>query len=160
MRLQWKCQESFFKLFYTFTASFKFWYVFDSIYFFIIYPFKSEPGNSVDIATDYGLDGPGIESWWKREFSHTSKRSWGPPSPLYNRYRVFPGGKAAGAWCWPPTPSSAEVMKGYSYTSIHPLGQFRHVTGVLYLYAPPKRPVNSYQTIQSNNTEDHSKNQI
>ena len=23
---------------------------------------------------------------------------------MYNRYRVFLGGKAAGAWCWPPTP--------------------------------------------------------
>jgi hypothetical protein len=26
-------------------------------------------------------------------------RPWGPPSLLYNGYRVFPGGKAAGAWC-------------------------------------------------------------
>jgi len=25
-------------------------------------------------------------------------RPWGPPSPLYNGYRVFPGDKAAGAW--------------------------------------------------------------
>jgi len=25
-------------------------------------------------------------------------RPWGPPSPLYNGYRVFPKGKAAGAW--------------------------------------------------------------
>jgi hypothetical protein len=24
---------------------------------------------------------------------------WGPPSLLYNEYRVFPRGKAAGAWC-------------------------------------------------------------
>ena len=32
-------------------------------------------------------------------------RPWGLPSFLYNGYRVFPGGKAAGAWCWPPTPS-------------------------------------------------------
>jgi len=31
-------------------------------------------------------------------------RIWGPPSLLYNGYRVFPGGKAAGAWRWPPTP--------------------------------------------------------
>jgi hypothetical protein len=30
-------------------------------------------------------------------------RSWGPPSLLYNGYRVFPGGKAAEAWRWPPT---------------------------------------------------------
>ena len=25
-------------------------------------------GSSVGIATDYGLDGPGIESWWGRDF--------------------------------------------------------------------------------------------
>jgi hypothetical protein len=32
-------------------------------------------------------------------------RPWGPPSLLYNGYRVFPGGNATGAWCWPHTPS-------------------------------------------------------
>ena len=26
-------------------------------------------------------------------------RPWGPPSLLYNVYRVFPGGEAVGAWC-------------------------------------------------------------
>ena len=31
---------------------------------------------------------------------------WGPPSPLYSGYRVFPGGKAAEAWRWPPHPVS------------------------------------------------------
>jgi hypothetical protein len=36
---------------------------------------------------------------------------WGPPSLLYNGYRVFPGGKAAGAWRWPPTPSSTKVKE-------------------------------------------------
>ena len=36
---------------------------------------------------------------------------WGPLSLLYNGYQVFPGGKAAGAWRWPPTPSSAEVKE-------------------------------------------------
>jgi hypothetical protein len=30
---------------------------------------------------------------------------WGPPSLLHNRYRVFPEGKVAGAWRWPPTPT-------------------------------------------------------
>jgi len=37
-------------------------------------------------------------------------RPWGLPNFLYNGYRVFPGGKAAGAWRWPPT-SSAEVKE-------------------------------------------------
>ena len=33
-------------------------------------------------------------------------RPWGPPSLPYNGYRVFPEGKAAGAWRWQPTQSS------------------------------------------------------
>jgi hypothetical protein len=31
------------------------------------------PGSVVGIATAYGLDGPGIESWWGRDFPHLSK---------------------------------------------------------------------------------------
>ena len=45
--------------------------------------------------------------WTVRESNHGGgeifrtrpARSWGPPSLLYNGYRVFPGDKAAGAWC-------------------------------------------------------------
>jgi len=48
----------------------------------------------------------------------------GANSLLYNGYRVFPGGKAAGKWRWPATPSSAEV-KGrvdiYIYSLSGPL---------------------------------------
>ena len=52
------------------------------------------PGSSVGIATGYGLDGPGIESRWGGEIFRTCPdRPWGPPSLLYNGYRVFPGGK-------------------------------------------------------------------
>ena len=41
------------------------------------------------------------------EIFHTHPdQPWGLPSLLYNGYRDFPGGKAAGAWCWPPTPIS------------------------------------------------------
>ena len=52
----------------------------------------------VGIATRYGLDGPGIESrWWGEIFRTHPERPWGPPSLLHYEYRVFPGGKAAGA---------------------------------------------------------------
>ena len=50
-------------------------------------------------------------------------RPWGPPSFLYIRYRVFPGGKAAGAWRWPRTTSSAEaegIVELYFYFSSGP----------------------------------------
>jgi hypothetical protein len=40
-------------------------------------------------------------------------RPWGPPSLLYNGYRVFPGGKERlGRETDPSPPSSAVVMKG------------------------------------------------
>jgi hypothetical protein len=37
--------------------------------------------SSVGIATDYGLDGPGIESQWGRDFSHTSRPALRPTHP-------------------------------------------------------------------------------
>jgi hypothetical protein len=43
---------------------------------------------SVGIVTRYELDGPVIEIFRTRP-----DRPWGPPSLLYNGYRVFPGGK-------------------------------------------------------------------
>jgi hypothetical protein len=76
--------------------------------------------SSVSIATCYRLDGPGIESRWKRDFPHCSDRPCAPTSLLYNGYRVFPEGKAAGPWRWPLTLSRAEVKEGVE----------------LYLYSP------------------------
>jgi hypothetical protein len=62
----------------------------------------------VGIATRYGPDGPGNESrwggWGSEIFRTRPDRPWGPSSLLYNGYQVCPGGKAAGAWRWPPTP--------------------------------------------------------
>jgi len=55
-------------------------------------------GSAVDIAIRYGLDGPGIESQWGKIFRTRPDQACGPASLLYNEYRVFPGGKAAGAW--------------------------------------------------------------
>ena len=51
-------------------------------------------GSSVGIVTGYGLDGLGIESREVGEiFRACPDRPWGPPSLLYNWYRVFPGVK-------------------------------------------------------------------
>ena len=48
---------------------------------------------AVVIATRYGLEGPEIESRWGEICRTYPDRLWGPPSPLYNGYQVFPGGK-------------------------------------------------------------------
>ena len=58
--------------------------------------------SSVVIATRYGLDGLGIESRWGWDFPHPSRPALRPTqSPV----QWLPGGKAAGEWCWQPTPS-------------------------------------------------------
>ena len=77
--------------------------------------------------TGYRLDGPGIESRRGRDFQifrTCPDRPWGPPSLMYNAYRVFPTGKERpGRNADPSLPSSAVVMKRYSYTSTPPIGR-------------------------------------
>ena len=82
-------------------------------------------GSVVGIATGYGLDGPGIESRWGGKIFRTCPaRPWGPPSLLYNVYRVFPEGKERpGRDADPSLPSSAVVKKEYSCTSTPPMGR-------------------------------------
>jgi len=55
--------------------------------------------NSGFITTCYGLDGPGIESRWGRDFRTYPQRPWGPTSLLHNVYWISPRYKAAGTWC-------------------------------------------------------------
>jgi hypothetical protein len=61
-------------------------------------------------------------------------RPWGPPSFLCIGYRVFPEGKAAGAWHWPPTSCIAEVKERVElYLSLHS-GPSWPVLGWTWLY--------------------------
>jgi hypothetical protein len=77
------------------------------------YPCNCGPGGSVGIVTGYGLDGTGIEKKIPSGgeiFRTHSERPWGPPSLLYNGYRVFPGGRKRPGRDADPSPhSSAEV---------------------------------------------------
>jgi hypothetical protein len=99
----------------------------------LVPPFREVPDtskgrdSSVGIATRYRLDGPGIESRWGRDFPHPSRSAPGAyPASCIMGTGSFRGGGAVklpgrGA-DHPPPHLSAEIMKGYSYTSTHSLG--------------------------------------
>ena len=86
--------------------------------------------SSVGIATRYGLDGPGIESQWGWDFLLQSRPALGPTQPLIQWVSSHsPGGKAAGAWRWPPTPSSAEIKEKVELYLYSPFGPLWPVIG-------------------------------
>jgi len=64
------------------------------------YPYVNTVGwdSSVGTATRYGLDDPRMNPGGGEIFRIRPDRPWSPTSLLNNGYRVFPGGKAAGAW--------------------------------------------------------------
>ena len=69
---------------------------------YVLLPNDSVDQDSVGLvvtATRYGLDGPGIESRWGRDFSHPSRPNLGHTHlPIPWILGLFPGGKAAEAW--------------------------------------------------------------
>jgi len=70
------------------------------------------PGSSVGIATGYGLDGPGIESRWGRDFPRLSRPALEHIQPPVHGCRVFTEGKEwPGREADPSPPSSAEVKE-------------------------------------------------
>ena len=74
-------------------------------------------------ATRYGVDGPGIESLWGRDFPHPSSRPRGPPSLLYNGYWVsFPGVKRPGRGANHASSSRAEVKERVELCLYSPSG--------------------------------------
>jgi hypothetical protein len=54
----------------------------DIVTFYVLVTSFRGPGSSVGIGTGYGLDDPGIESRWGRDFSHTSRPALEPTQPL------------------------------------------------------------------------------
>jgi hypothetical protein len=88
--------------------------------------------SSVGIATDYGLDGPGIESRWEaRFFAHNQNGPGAHPASCIMGTGSFPGVKRPGLSADHAPPSIAEVSKECSYNST-PLWVFGSVA--LYLY--------------------------
>jgi hypothetical protein len=71
------------------------------------------PGSVVGIATGYGLDSLGIETWWRRYFPHLSRPALGPTQPPVQWVPGLSRGKERpGRDADPSPPFSAVVMKG------------------------------------------------
>jgi hypothetical protein len=84
----------------------------------------SGPGSSVSTATGYGLDGPEIDSRWRRDFPHLSRAALEPTQPPVQCVPgLFWGKERPGRDADPSPASSAVVMKGYSYNSTLPTGR-------------------------------------
>jgi hypothetical protein len=68
--------------------------------------------SSVGIATRYGLGSPESNPGGGRDFPHLSRPALGLTQPPIQWVPgLFPGGKAAGTWRWPSTPSRVEVKE-------------------------------------------------
>jgi hypothetical protein len=80
---------------------------------FLLIPFRcGGPSSSVSIVTGYRLDGPGIESQWVCNFSHTSRPALGSTQPPVQWVPGFPSNrKQPGRDADPSPPSGAEVQK-------------------------------------------------
>ena len=63
------------------------------------------------MAVGYGLDGPGANPDSGEIFHTCPDRLWGPPSLLYNGYRVFPGSTERPVRDADPSPPSTAVVK-------------------------------------------------
>jgi hypothetical protein len=90
-----------------------------------VHVYECGPGSSVGKATALQAGRSGDRIAVGGEIFRTCPgRPWGPPSLLYNGYRVFPGGKERPEIdADPSTPSSVVVKKEYSYTSTPHIGR-------------------------------------
>jgi hypothetical protein len=87
--------------------------------------------SSVGIATRYGLDGPGIESRWRRDFTYPSRTVLGPTHPLVQWVpRFSPGVKRPGRGVDHAPPPSAEFKERVELYLYSPSGRSWHVLGI------------------------------
>jgi hypothetical protein len=105
----------------------------------------SGPRSVVVIATSYGLDGPGIESRWERDYSHLSRPALGPTQALVQWVMgLFRGKERPGRDAGPSPPSSAvghERVELYLYSPCGPYSLYRAPVSVQGCTLPLPLPV-------------------
>jgi hypothetical protein len=89
---------------------------------------------SVGIATRYGLDGPGIESRWGRDFPHPSRQALGATQPPIQWVTfLLPGVQRLGRGVDHTLHLVPMLKKELTYNSTPPLGLHGLFYGELYL---------------------------
>jgi hypothetical protein len=73
------------------------------------------PGSSVGTATRYGLDGPGIEFRWGRDFPHPSRPALGPTQPPIQWVPGLSRGKRPGRGVDYPPHLASSLRKEWSF---------------------------------------------
>jgi len=101
------------------------------------YRVNYDPSSVVSIATGYGLDGPGIESLWGRDFPHLFRNaSWGKHGLLCNGYWVFPRVKkrpkrdAEHSPILVPCSEKSKPILLFALWAVRPVQSFSACTGV------------------------------
>jgi hypothetical protein len=91
---------------------------------------KGRPGSSVDIATDYGLDGPGIKSRWGRDFPPVQNGPGAHPASCTMGTGSFPAIKCGRDVTLTTHPFLAPRSWKSRTISLSPLGHYRACNGV------------------------------
>ena len=85
----------------------------------------SGPGSSVGIATGYGLDGPGIESRWRRDFPYLSSQALGAqPASCKIGTGSFLGVKSGRVVILTPHPLLVPWSRKSRAIRLHPYGPY------------------------------------
>jgi hypothetical protein len=113
------------------------------LYFFLNVPTVSGPGSIVGRVTGYGLDSPGIEFRWGRDFMHLSRPALGSTQPPVQWVQGLSRGvKSCQGMTLSPHPllvpwsRKGRAIPLLSLWAVQPVQSLSACTVELYLYSP------------------------